>query len=55
MVRVAMSEDVMSLEPIGTEGHNNDGLFVDITGAMVEIGHKVHHCYSQTHGYIDVL
>jgi hypothetical protein len=31
MVTVVTSEDVMSPEPIATEGHNSDGRFGDIT------------------------
>jgi hypothetical protein len=31
MVTVAMSEDVMSPEPVATEGHSSDGRFGDIT------------------------
>jgi hypothetical protein len=31
MVTIAMSEDVMSLKTVGTQGHSSDGRFGDIT------------------------
>jgi hypothetical protein len=30
MVTIAMGEDVMSSEPVATEGHSSDGWFNDI-------------------------